>query len=171
MNKTENVMKQIRIEKVTLNLGVGEAGPKLEKAKSLLEAITKTKAVKTKAKKRIPTWNLRPKLEIACKSTIRGEKAELMLKSLFQALNNELPESKFDDNGNFSFGIKEYIDIPKVEYIPEIGIIGLEVAVTLERPGFRIKKRIKKNKLGRKHKITKGEAIEFIKNKFNIKIK
>ncbi|MFH1209576.1 MAG: 50S ribosomal protein L5 [archaeon] len=166
-----NPMKEIRIEKVTLNIGVGEAGSKLEKVKVLLETITQTKAVKTQAKKRIPTWNLRPKLEIACKVTVRKKEAESVLKRLFQAVNNELPESKFDNNGNFSFGIKEYIDIPKVEYIPELGIIGLEAAVTLERPGFRVKKRIKKNKIGTKHKIKKQEAIEFIKNNFNVKIK
>src|SRR3989338_1211444 len=109
-------------------------------------------------KKTIPTWNIRPGLEIACKSTLRGQKAESILKRLLKAINNELPESNFDNNGNFSFVIKEYIDIPEVEYNPEIGIIGLEVAVTLERPGFRIKKRIKKNKISSKHKITKQEA-------------
>ena len=163
-------MTNLRIEKITINIGVGEAGDKLEKSKKLLESITKTKAIKTKSKKRIPTWNIRPGLEIACKSTLRGQKAESILKRLLKAINNELPESNFDNNGNFSFGIKEYIDIPEVEYNPEIGIIGLEVAVTLERPGFRIKKRIKKNKISSKHKITKQEAIDFIINKFNIKI-
>jgi len=166
-----NPMRKIRIEKITLNIGVGEAGDKLEKSKKLLESITGTKAVKTKSNKRIPTWNLRPGLEIACKTTLRSKKAEAMLKRLFQAINNELEESKFDNNGNFSFGVPEYINIPEAEYDPGIGIIGLEVAITLERPGFRIKKRIKKVKIGKKHKITKEEAIEFIKNEFKINIK
>ena len=70
-----------------------------------------------------------------------------------------------------SFGITEYINIPGIEYRPEIGIIGLEVAVTLERPGFRIKRRmLKKSKIGKSHLITKEDAMNFIKNKFNIEI-
>jgi large subunit ribosomal protein L5 len=164
-------MREIKIEKVTLNIGVGESGDKLEKSVSLLKEITNCKPVKTKTMKRIPGWNIRPKLTIGTKVTLRREKAEELLKRLFKAIKNNITKNKFDNNGNFSFGIKEYLNIPEVEYKPEIGIIGLEVAVTLERPGFRIKKRVLKRKsVGIKHKITKEEAMEFIKNKFNIKI-
>ena len=168
--KNNNPMKEISIEKITLNIGVGEDGDRLEKAIKLLEMIAGQKPVKTRTFKRIPGWNIRPKLDIAAKVTLRNNTEEV-LKRLFSALNNKLPETKFDNNGNFSFGIGEYIRIPEVEYDPEIGIIGLDIAVTLQRQGFRIKKReLQKSKLKNSHKITKAEAIEFIKNKFNLNI-
>ena len=69
----------------------------------------------------------------------------------------------------FSFGIPEYIEIPKVKYDPKIGIIGLNVSVTLERPGFRIKRRkLINRKVSRSHKINKEDAIEFAKNKLGV---
>lgn len=166
-----NPMQQVRIEKVTLNIGVGEAGDKLERAVVLLNKITGGKPVKTKTMKRIPTWGLRPNLTIGCKITLRKKKAEEVLIRLFKAGDNKLKPRQFDKEGNFSFGIPEYIDIPGAEYDPKIGIIGLEVAVTLEKPGFRIKRRSLKNKkIPKKHKISKEEAMKFISEKFNIKI-
>ena len=67
--------------------------------------------------------------------------------------------------------LSEYIDIPDITYDPDIGIIGLEVCVTLERPGFRIKRRkIMKKKIPTRHKLTKDEAIAFVKKEFNIQI-
>ena len=161
-------MKQIKVSKVTLNIGVGEPGDKLNKAVKLLEMITGSKAVKTTTEKRIPTLGIRPGLQIACMVTLRKEKAEKVLALLLKALDHYIPESKFDTYGNFSFGIKEYIDIPGIEYDPSIGILGFEAAVTLARPGFRIKSRLKSSKVGSKHKITKQEAIDFMKEKFHI---
>jgi len=166
-----NKMKQIRIEKLTLNIGVGAPGEKLDKAVKLLQTIADQKPVQTKTKKRIPTWKLRPGLQIATKVTLRRKEAQELLIRLLKAKNNKLKESKFDNQGNVSFGIPEYLDISGVEYDMSIGIIGLEAAITLTRPGFRIKKRrIHTKKLPKKHKITKKEAIEFMKAKFNIKI-
>ena len=148
-------------------MGVGTPGDKLNKAKKLLETIASAKAVETKTMKRIPTWGLRPKLAIGCKVTLRGKKAEELLTRLLKAQDNKLKQTNFDNFGNFSFGIKEYIDIPGVEYNPEFGIIGLEAAVTLERPGFRIKRRLKERKIPFRHKIQKHEAMDFVKSKFN----
>lgn len=154
---------------MTLNIGAGEAGAKLDKAMKLLQNITNNKPIKTKSKKRIPTWGVRPGLEIGSKVTLRRKKIEL-LKRLLTSIGNKLRQSQFN-NGTFSFGIPEYIDIAGVNYDPEIGIIGLEVAITLERPGFRIKRRsIKTRKVPTKHDITKEETIEFVKNNFGTKI-
>lgn len=167
-----NPMKEIRIEKITLNIGVGEPGDKLDKATRLLQLISGRKPIQTMAKKRIPTWGLRPKLKIACKVTLRGEPAKDLLKRLIKAVNNFIPESKFDKSGNFSFGIEEYIDIPGIEYDVAIGIIGLETAVTLSRPGYRVKrKRIDKGKIPGRHKIAKEEAMEYMIKNYNIKTK
>ncbi len=165
----ENVMKKIKVEKVTLNIGTGMPGDKLEKATKLLEKISGEKAVSRKTKKRIPTWNVRPGLEIGTKVTIRGMKAKALLKQLLLAKKNRLKPTSFDNLGNFSFGIHEYLDIPKVEYDSSIGIIGLEVAVTLQRPGYRIKHRVfKRKKIPKCHQISKEQAINFMKEEFGI---
>lgn len=171
MNVKENSMRQIKIEKVTLNIGVGEAGDKLNKAQKILEKISNSKAIQTITMKRIPSWGVRPKLPIGCKVTLRGKKAHEILSRLFKAMDDKMDEKKFDKTGNLSFGIHEYIDIPGAEYDPNVGIIGLEAAVTLERPGFRIKRRrIKNKKISSNHSIKPEEAKEFIQNEFGVKI-
>ncbi|MDD5332040.1 MAG: 50S ribosomal protein L5 [Candidatus Nanoarchaeia archaeon] len=164
-------MKEIRIEKITLNIGTGEPGIKLENAGHLLKKITGKKPIECKSQKRIPTWGLRPGLAIATKVTIRKAPAVELVKKLFKAVDNKISAKKFDDKGNFSFGVPEYIEIPGIEYDPKIGIIGLEVAVTLERPGYRVKKRkIKPGKISKKHMITKEEAINFVKEKLGVEV-
>lgn len=164
-----NPMQDIRIEKLTFNIGVGQPGAEMDKAMKLLEKITASKPIRTKSKRRIPTWGVRPGLEIGCKVTLRRKKTEL-LKNLLAAIGNKLNQSQFNNN-TFSFGIPEYLDISGVEYDATIGILGLEVAVTLERKGYRIKRRtIQRKKIPTKKRITKEEAIEFIRNKFGTKI-
>jgi large subunit ribosomal protein L5 len=164
-----NKMREVRIEKITLNVGIGEAGDRLEKASLLLEKLTGLKPTLTKSEKRIPSWGVRPGLTIGTKITVRGKKAEKLLKDLLASKENKLSEKNFDNQGNFSFGVPEYIEIPGIEYIPEVGIIGLEVAVTLQRAGFRIKNRkYQRKKLPTRHRITQKEAIDFTKQKYKI---
>ena len=166
-----NPSRNIKINKVTLNIGAGKDQAKLEKGIILLKSITNVSPIKTVTSKRIPGWGLRPGLPIGCKVTLRRKNAIEVLKRLIQAKDNNLRESQFDDNGNIAFGIEEYIDIPGVKYDPEIGIMGLEACVTLERNGFRIKRRkISKKKIPKKDTITKQEAIDFMKKEFNIKL-
>ncbi len=165
-----NQMREIRIEKVTLNIGAGKSPERLEKGVRLLKNITGIAPVKTFTNKRIPTWGLRPGLPIGCKLTLRKGKAGELLQKLIAAKDSKLNPRQFDEEGNVAFGIHEYIDIPGINYDPEVGIMGLEVCITLERPGFRIKRRkIAKRRLGH-HRITKNEAIDFMKNKFNVRI-
>lgn len=166
-----NLMKEIRIEKVTLNVGAGKDQTRLEKGMLLLKNITGVNPVKTFTNKRIPSWGLRPGLPIGCKLTLRKKKAEEILLRLLDAKDSKLSLHQFDKEGNIAFGIHEYIDIPGVKYDPQIGIMGLEVCVTLERPGFRIKRRkIMKRKLSNKHRIKKEEVIDFMKKKFNVNV-
>ena len=166
----ENPMHEIRISKVTLNIGAGKNEDLLKKGLVLLKKLSPLTPVKTITKKRIPGWGLRPGLAIGCKVTVRKE-AEELLKRLLVAKENKLSIKNFDAQGNLSFGVPEYIDIEGLEYDPELKIIGLEVAVTLERPGFRVKKRrIKPTKLGRNHLIVKEEAINFMKEKFGVEV-
>ncbi len=166
-----NIMRQPRIEKVTLNIGAGKDVQKLEKGISLIRAITGIEPVKTVTQKRIPNWGLRPGLPIGCKLTLRKQPAAELLKRLLHAKDFRLKPAQFDEGGNVSFGIQEYIDIPGVAYDPKIGIMGLEVCVTLERPGYRIKRRrLRKGKIPRRHMVTREEAIEFMQKNFNVKV-
>lgn len=166
-----NPMKEIKIEKVTLNIGTGKDQTKLEKGIKLIKSITGITPIKTVTKKRIPAWGLRPGLPIGCKLTLRKKAALNIIPKLVAAKDNKLLGSQFDENGSIAFGIPEYIDIPETKYNPEIGMMGLEACITLERNGFRIKKRkIEKHKIPKKHAISKEEAIEFMKNKFNVQV-
>lgn len=164
-----NPMRDIRIEKVTLNIGAGRSPEVLEKGLKLLRNIAGMKPVKTVTNKRIPAWDIRPGLAIGCKVTVRKNKAKQLVTNLLKAKDNKLNEKQFDDQGNVAFGIHEYIDIPGVSYDPEIGIMGLEVCVTFERPGFRVKRRrIKRKRIGSRQKVSKQDAIDFMKKEFGV---
>ena len=166
-----NPMRQIKIEKLTLNIGAGKEQNQLDNGVKLLKNVTGIEPMKTFTNKRIAAWGLRPGLPIGCKLTIRKDRAKEILKRLLESRDNILSPKQFDENGSLAFGIPEYIDIPGIEYDPEIGIMGFEVCVTLERTGFRIKRRkLQKKKLSPKHKITKEETMEFIKKEFETKI-
>ena len=160
-------MKNIKIEKITLNIGAGKDQSRLEKGIALLNTIAKSTPIKTITKKRIQEWGLRPGLPIGCKLTLRKDRAIQILPRLLGAVDNKLTHKQFDGNGNIAFGIHEYIEIPEVKYDPKIGIMGLQVCVTLERPGFRIKKRrMMPRKIPTRHRISKQEAIEFMAKNF-----
>jgi large subunit ribosomal protein L5 len=163
----ENVMKQIKLEKVILN--IGGVSDKLDKGVILLENISGKKAVKVKATKRIPTWNVRPGLEVGTKVTLRGKDALEMVKKLLPAIDNTLKEKQIQPNC-FSFGIHEYIEIPGIEYIREVGIMGFEVTVVFTRAGKSVEQ--KKTKRGKSRRLTvKKEEIEsYLIDKFNTTI-
>lgn len=168
----ENPMRKITVEKLTLNIGAGKDQAKLEKAEKLLKQITGIAPVRTKTDKRIASWGLRPGLPIGCKLTLRDEQALIMIPRLLAAVDLKLAESNFDDNGNVSFGIKEYIDIKDAKYDPDIGIIGLQASITLKRPGFRIKQRkMLKKSIPLRHRIAKSESMDFMKQNFGVKFK
>ncbi len=164
-----NKMQEIRIEKISLSIGVGQAGDTLDKAVTLLESLSGRKAIQTVTQKRIPTWNVRPGLAVGCLVTLRKEKIS-MLKDLLAAIKNKLKKSQFSGR-TITFGIPEYIEIPGAKYNPEIGIIGLQASVTLERPGYSITKRsLRKAKVGNMSRITTEETINFMKKKYNIEV-
>lgn len=164
-------MRKLKIDKITINIGTGSDQNSLEKATKLIKMITGKAPVKTFSKRRIPTWSIRPGLPIGCKLTIRKDEANKFLKKLLAARENKLSNKQFDNKGNLSFGIPEYIEIPGISYDPVIGIMGLEVCVTIERPGYRIKKRkISKRKIPTKHEVTKQESIEFIKKQYGVEV-
>ena len=166
----ENPMRKIRIEKVTLNIGAGEPGEKLEKSKKILEKITGKKIIITKTHKRTTFGGAKGR-QIGAMTTLRGEAAMKFLKMAFHSVGSKLKSSQFDSTGNFSFGVAEYINLPGIKYDPDIGILGMDVAITLTRPGYRVKKRkLRHAKVGKNQLIKKEEAIEFAKKELGLKI-
>lgn len=167
-------MNKPRIEKVTVNMGVGESGDKLLTAEKVITEITKQKPVRTLAKQTNPAFNIRKKLPIGLKITLRGKKAEEFLNDAFvafKASGKQLYSYSFDKRGNFSFGIPEHIDFPGQKYDPSIGIYGMDICVTFEKPGYRIKRRkAKRNNIPLKHLVTKDEAITYIEQKYGLKV-
>ncbi len=170
MEGKSNPMRAIRMSKLTLNMGVGEPGPGLERAKGVLQKLTERKIVETKAKKR-NTFGGTKGRPIGVKVTLRGKEAEEVLRKLLQAVESRIKESSFDESGNVSFGVDEYINIPGIKYDPEIGIMGLDIAVTLERPGYRVKKRaLRPAKIPARHRVSRQDAMDFMKSSFGVNI-
>jgi len=166
-----NPMTQIRIEKVVINMAVGQSGEKLEKAVKVLESLTGQKPSRRKAKRTIREFGIRRGENIACVVTLRKEKAIEFLRKALIAVGNKVKAKSFDDYGNFSFGIREHIDIPGVKYDPNIGIFGMDVCVSFEKPGYRVKRRrIRRSKIGKKHRVTKEEAIEYLRKMFGVEV-
>jgi len=167
-----NLNREIKIEKVTINIGAGKDQKILENAVKLIEYMTGgITPVKTKASKRIPAWGLRPGLPIGCKLTMRGPEKVELLKKVLKAKVGKIKKSNFDQEGNLSLGVHEYIDVPDIKYNPDIALIGFQICVTFKRNGYRIKnRRIMKKKVPSCHKITQDEAIEFMKKEFNITV-
>lgn len=161
----ENKMREIKIEKVVLN--VGGIGEDLEKGYKLLEFLTGKKPAKMKSKRRIPTLGIRPGLEIGAVVTIRQGINEF-LKRMLATIDNRIKKTQVSEN-NFSFGIKEYIEIPGIEYQREIGIRGFDVTVVFKRAGRRVKlRKIKQGKVSKKQIISKEEIIKFMEDNFQV---
>jgi large subunit ribosomal protein L5 len=157
-------MREIRIEKVTVNVGCGGDLDKIERAKKLLEWLTGQKPVVTLSRKR-STFGIAKGKPVGVKVTLRKKKAEEFLQKVLQAKKNTLKASQIS-NGTFSIGIAEYIELPGVKYQHEIGSLGFDVCVTLERPGYRVKRRkVKKAKIGKKHIISRKDVIEWLKER------
>jgi large subunit ribosomal protein L5 len=167
----KNPMREIKISKVTVNIGVGSPGERLDNAQKLMGEITGAKPLVTKARVRNPVFKLRKGLPIGVKATLRKEGARMFLKKAFIAVKNMVSENNFDNRGNFAFGIREYIDFPGIKYDPELGMFGFDVCVTLERPGYRVKKRkIANAAIGKKHWVTRDEAMSFVKDAFGVTV-
>ena len=134
----KNVMEVPRVEKVVINIGVGDA---IQNAKALedsvkeLEQITGQKAVVTKAKKSIANFKLRAGMPIGCKVTLRSEK---MYDFLDKLMNISLPrvrdfrgvsDTSFDGRGNYTLGVKEQLIFPEIDYDKVSKIRGMDVVI------------------------------------------
>jgi len=170
-NRRENPMLKPMIEKAVVNVSIGKPGEPLEKASKVLEQLTDQRPCKRKAKKTIRGFGIHKGEPIACLVTLREERARRFLERAFQAIDNRLSKECFDNSGNFAFGIKEHIEIPDTKYRPELGIYGMDVSVTIVRPGYRVKRRRHATSaVGSRHIMTADEAIAFIRDEFGIEI-
>jgi len=164
-------MLKPKIEKVVVNLNVGKSGEPLEKASRVLKELTDQNPVKTKAKKTVRDFGIRQGEPIAAVVTLRKQKAIDFLKKVLPVIENKISRSSFDKQGNFAFGLKEHIEIAGVKYDPDVGIFGMDVCVTVTRPGYRVKSRRKeKASIGPKHVLTPEESVVFIKNTLGVEI-
>ena len=164
-------MRDIRIGKVVVNIGVGEGGDKLAKAQKVLLMVARQKPIQTLARGSVRDWGVRANSPIGTKVTLRGDTASDFLRRALEVRNRRLPEYVFDAYGNFSFGIPDYTDFEGMKYDPEIGVFGMDVNVSLVRPGFRVKdRRVARARLPRRHRVSRAEAIGFAKEFFRVEV-
>ncbi|MFA7161813.1 MAG: 50S ribosomal protein L5 [Candidatus Methanomethylophilaceae archaeon] len=164
-------MRQPHVEKVVVNIGVGEAGDRLVKAQKVLTSITGQTSVQTISKTINRDLGIRKGMPLGCKVTLRGEKAEDFLRKALKIREGRIQTYSFDKEGNMSFGVPDYTDFPGMKYDPEIGIFGMDVNVVLRRPGARIARRaILRRRIPSKHRLDRDEAIQFMKDRFDIEV-
>ena len=163
MSENLNPMMVPRITKVTVNIGVGEGGRRLQLAEQVLEVLTGMKPVRTLSKKTNRDLGTRKGAPIGCKVTLRNEEmVNSFLKDAFWVRESILPEYNFDAQGNLSFGISDYTDFPNQKYDPDIGIFGMDINIVLERPGHRVsRKRRNKSRITKSHMIGMDESKEW----------
>jgi len=165
-------MRDIHIDKVVVHMGVGESGEKLVKAENIMKTITGQMSIRTIAKQTQPAFSVRKGAPIGCKVTLRGKTARNFFETAVGILNKTVFESQFDKSGNISFGVEEHTDFPGMSYDPQIGIFGMDVSVVLERKGIRItRRRAEQKKLPAKQRVTKQDAIAFLKEKYQVEVR
>jgi large subunit ribosomal protein L5 len=132
----KNVMQIPKLDKIVVNMGVGEAKENakiLDSAVKDLETITGQKAVITRAKKSVANFKLREGMPIGCKVTLRGER---MYEFADRLINLALPRVRdfrgvngdaFDGRGNYALGIKEQIIFPEIEYDKVDKVRGMDI--------------------------------------------
>ncbi|ELZ33505.1 50S ribosomal protein L5P [Halogeometricum pallidum JCM 14848] len=162
-------MREPKIEKVVVHMGVGEGGRELANAEDILEEITGQQSVQTIATRAATQFGARKGDPIGAKVTLRGGNAEEFLETALPLAN--ISERQFDETGNFSFGVEEHTEFPSQEYDPQIGIYGLDVTVNLVRPGYRVKKRDKASRsIPSAHRMSAEDAIPFLESNFDVDV-
>ncbi len=160
-----------RIEKVTINIGVGEAGERLKKAETVLQNITGHKPVETLSNTTNKDWSIRKQMPIGCKVTLRGKDAHEFLKEALNTRENKMADYSFDDQGNLSFGIPDHTLFKTQKYDPNIGIFGMDISITMEKPGYRIKRRrIARRKIPHRYMVAKEETMKFFSETFKVEV-
>jgi len=164
-----NAVTQPRLTKVVVNCSIGEGGAKLEKAAQILESLVGQKPEVRKARQTIKGFGIHRGEPISLRVTLRKKRAEEFLTKALKAVNNTLRPSSFGPNGTVSFGIKEHLDITGTTYRPDLGVIGMDIAVHITRPGYRVAlRRRRRSAIGARQIVTASEAISFMKERFGV---
>jgi large subunit ribosomal protein L5 len=171
LDESKTTLRDISIDKVVINIGVGEAGDKLIKAEKVIELLTHRKSIQTLSNTTNRDFGIRKKMPIGCKVTLRRKEAEEFLNEAFWVKDNRITGYSFDQNGNFSFGIPDYTEFRNMKYDPEIGIFGMDISVTMKRLGFRISKRkLNRRKIPNRNRIKPEEVKAYVKSRFNVEV-
>jgi large subunit ribosomal protein L5 len=162
-------MREPRIEKVVVHMGVGQGGVELQNGEEILREITGQDTVRTQATQPEPEFGLRRGDPIGAKVTLRGDDAEDFLERALPAA--DIDRRQFDDTGNVSFGIEEHTDFPSQEYDPNIGIYGMDVTVNMTRPGYRVAKRDQVTRqIPSNHRLDPEDAVAYLESNFDVEV-
>ena len=165
-----NPMRNIYLEKVTLNIGIGSTEDKFEGAKAILQRLTEHVPTYAKAKTRKPEFGIKKGQVIGAFVTVRGKQADTFLRRALDAADNSLSINAIAGN-SLNFGVEEYIYFSGIKYDPKIGMLGLNVNATFARKGMRVERRRRaRSRVSNAHKrIDVNELKDYVSKNYGTK--